>query len=87
MARSTGPEAIWYGTVSHNFEITSDGKSARDAAWPRERGEGHGSAKGASLAVSLPSCTWSSRRSSNPGSCGCAPFVRTCRMTSDRAPC
>lgn len=35
----------------------------------------------------LPSCTWSSRRSSSPGSCGCAPFVRTCRTTSDRAPC
>lgn len=34
----------------------------------------------------LPFYKWSSRRNSNPDSCGCAPFVRTCRTTSDRAP-
>lgn len=34
-----------------------------------------------------PSYTWNNRKSSSRCSCGCAPFVGTCKTTRDCAPC
>lgn len=80
-AGPASPGAIWYGSRFRNNVRRKSAQGSRE-----ERGAGGRERREGNQAFS-PSCTWNSRRSSSPGSCGCAPFVRTCRTTSDRAPC